>query len=194
MFVFTHTRGSHNQPVSTLGPVQTILLQISAHISPNIITYNPKNTFCVDSESFNCLMALNKNLNCHNNLVKLYSESWRISLRTCKEMLKFVEERKPHKLLETMCINDARKMIYALSQPITSISGVIADLIYDLNEQEVEINSTKKQKRLWKASCLCHIGILCQLHSIIHEQSAEFVANTLTISGTVHRSVMTLVI
>ncbi|XP_054166279.1 uncharacterized protein LOC128963777 [Oppia nitens] len=129
MFVFTNARGTFYEPGDTAAALEDVLTQVRQR-PPNVeIRFDENNTFCFDNESFRYLVAVSEpnNMVFNKNVETDYETSWSRSVDECQRMMTYICKIKPHNVMDTLSINDAKRTIKLLTQPMADISKNIAD-------------------------------------------------------------------
>ncbi|XP_054165565.1 uncharacterized protein LOC128963114 [Oppia nitens] len=131
MFVFTNARSTFYAPGDTTVPIKTALNKIKQR-PPNVeIKFDKTNRFCFDNESFRYLVAVSQpnNINFDEDIQSLYGNSWEKSVKECLRMMSYISDVKPHNVKETLSVNEAKRTIKLLTQPLADITENIADNI-----------------------------------------------------------------
>ncbi|XP_044271283.1 uncharacterized protein LOC123015565 [Tribolium madens] len=134
IFIFTNTRGSNYTPGDTLPCLKTIVDDIKTK-PPHVDIPLKGNIFSVDNEAFRFLVAMKNNIKFNDELQQRFVDSWNKSSEECWKLILYIvgdaahDPLKPHQLYNTISINDARRIITQLSQPLADISQLIYDNI-----------------------------------------------------------------
>ena len=139
VFCFTNARGTFYKPGDTLPPLKK-LLQESKNAE---IQLNKNNVYCMDNEAFRFLCALHHGIEFDENDMKNYSASWDKSVAETTRMFDMIATLKPHKLKETISLNEARKVIVTLTKPMADISQNIQANIAVVEDKKREIETSK---------------------------------------------------
>ncbi|XP_063930985.1 uncharacterized protein LOC135143068 [Zophobas morio] len=132
IFIFTNTRGSNYSPGDTLPCLKTIIDDIKAK-PPYVSIPLKDNIFSVDNEAFRFLIAMKKGIKFDDSVKERFIDSWNKSAKECWRLISYIvgdasrDALKPHQLLNTISINEARRIIVYLSQPLADISQLIHD-------------------------------------------------------------------
>ncbi|GJQ71632.1 hypothetical protein Trydic_g11331 [Trypoxylus dichotomus] len=142
IFLFTNTRSSFYQPGDTTTALKTILKDIKEKPPFAHIKFQKDNVFCLDNESFRYLVAIKSNIELGNK--ESFVDSWNHSVKECWRMLDYVTGKgsskiTPHKVKDTVSVNEARRVILQLSQPLADIAELINDNIKTLNRHNQTI-------------------------------------------------------
>ncbi|KAG5899641.1 hypothetical protein JTB14_036014 [Gonioctena quinquepunctata] len=130
IFVFTNTRGADY----TGGETLTILKKVAEDIKkrpPYVEIPLDRNIFCFDNEAFRYLAAVQEGVEYEASQRERYKESWKCSSKECWKLIKYIlgdDENpalEPHHVQSTSAINEARRMIIHLCQPLAEISQLI---------------------------------------------------------------------
>ncbi|XP_037024786.1 uncharacterized protein LOC119066418 [Bradysia coprophila] len=132
LFCFTNTRSTFYKPGDTYPALKELLAEINANLSKKSrgkaceIVLASETMFCLDNEAFRFLCARRNNIDFTPEDFQNFSLSWDKSAVETQRMLNFIKCRKPHKVNDTMSINDARNTILTLARPMAKISDNIA--------------------------------------------------------------------
>ncbi|KAF5271067.1 hypothetical protein FQR65_LT00486 [Abscondita terminalis] len=144
MFVFTNTRSTFYRPGETLPSLRELLKSIKG---VNITCEKP-NIFCIDNESFRFLAAMQNKVRFSKSEVYNFAQSYQNSSDEYSRMIMYVVGNDecpgliPHKVKNTISINEARRVIVQLSQPMAEIAQLIQDNIHTLEIHQKQINSS----------------------------------------------------
>ncbi|KAJ8966649.1 hypothetical protein NQ314_003416 [Rhamnusium bicolor] len=156
IFIFTNTRGADYGPGDTFRILEKIVNDIKSGPSSVDIPLN-RNVFCFDNEAFKYLAAVKEGVNFENSVKLRIRESWRKSAGECWRLIKYIVGDKsnpplePHFIKSTSAINEARRIITQLSQPLAEIVEFINVNLLCLQRQQenldVSKNSLKELKK-----------------------------------------------
>nr|XP_023030399.1 uncharacterized protein LOC111518238 [Leptinotarsa decemlineata] len=130
IFVFTNTRGSDYGAGDTISVLQKFVDYLKKK-KPYVTIPIDRNVFCFDNEPFRYLAAVKKDVEFSGKLRERTIESWEISSNELKRMIIYIvgdDENpplKPHRVQNTTAINEARRMIIQLSQPLAEIAQLV---------------------------------------------------------------------
>ncbi|XP_054165540.1 uncharacterized protein LOC128963094 [Oppia nitens] len=143
MFVFTNARSTFYAPGDTMVPLKAALEKIKLSPPYVRIKFDKTNRFCFDNESFRYLVAVSQpnNVMFDEDIQKLYGNSWERSVNECLRMMTYITDVKPHNVKDTLSVNEAKRTIKLLTQPLADISKNIAD-----NINECEIRKKKMEE------------------------------------------------
>ncbi|KAJ8984982.1 hypothetical protein NQ317_016893 [Molorchus minor] len=145
IFVFTNTRGTDYGPGDTFPILQEVVRDIESR-PPNVKIPLNRNIFCFDNEGFRYLAAMKKDIEFDPFSKERYSESWKKSVEQCWGLIKYIlgdaknPPLKPHFIKSTSAINEARRMIVQLSQPLAEITQLIHDNLFVLKRHQDNLN------------------------------------------------------
>ncbi|CAG2173054.1 unnamed protein product [Oppiella nova] len=140
LFLFTNTRSTQYAPGES-GPILLNMLNQIRDNPPNVnIPYSKKTIYCFDNESFRYLVATvhPNNMQFSDDLTLEYEESWASSVRECDRLLERIVSLQPHKILDTLSLNNAKHNILLLIKPLADIAKHIAD-----NQHQCEIHKRR---------------------------------------------------
>ncbi|XP_037042296.1 uncharacterized protein LOC119078724 [Bradysia coprophila] len=132
LFCFTNTRSTFYKPGDTYPALKELLAEINDNLrkksrgKASEIVLSGETMFCLDNEAFRFLCARRNNIEFRPEDFQNFSLSWDKSAVETQRMLNFVKCRKPHKINDTMSINEARNTILTLARPMAKISDNIA--------------------------------------------------------------------
>ena len=137
VFCFTNCRSTFYKPGDTLPALRTLLAE-----NPDVEIPLAKHTiYCMDNESFRFLSALKNGIEFEEKDRQDYAASWNRSVEQTALLLKHIQTLKPHKVTDTLTLNDTRRIVISLSNPIAKISQNIQTNIALLKDHEKEITS-----------------------------------------------------
>ena len=144
VFCFTHGRSTFYRPGGSI-----VLLKQLLSENPDVEIALSKHTmYVLDNEAFRFLAAFHSNkINFNEQDVQDYSRSWIRSISEIARLLKHVEELKPHKIKDTLSLNDARRLILRLTKPIAEISQNIQANIGVIEKKKKEIKEDKEYEK-----------------------------------------------
>ncbi|KAH1009658.1 hypothetical protein HUJ04_001985 [Dendroctonus ponderosae] len=128
VFAFTHARGTNFKPGKALELFKNIAEEIKANPAHAEIPLE-NNVFCFDNEAFETLAAIKRRIQLNPEDRASSITSWNKSMQQCWAMLNYVSRLAPHMVDNTVAINQARKTIYQLTQPVADIAELIEDNI-----------------------------------------------------------------
>ncbi|KAK4872830.1 hypothetical protein RN001_014859 [Aquatica leii] len=129
IFLFTNTRGTFYRPGETLVSLKKLLDGVKGVD----IRCDRGNIFCTDNESFRFLAALKNKVQFSAMDVDNFSHSWRQSYEECLRMIKYIVGDDdnpaliPHEVKNSISVNEARRLVVQLSQPLAEITQLIQD-------------------------------------------------------------------
>ncbi|CAG2105289.1 unnamed protein product [Medioppia subpectinata] len=112
---------------------------------PNVdIPYNKNTVYCFDCESFRYLVASvpPNNIQFDPKYKSSYVESWKISVNECKRLFERIIQLTPHKVMDTLSVNDTKQIIQMLTKPLADITKNIADNINQCQRHSVGIKQS----------------------------------------------------
>ncbi|CAG8810303.1 5023_t:CDS:2, partial [Dentiscutata erythropus] len=114
------------------------------------IKTNKETMYCFDNESFRFLAASKNGVNFGEMDKTSFTESWKRSVAESVRLLQYLGFRDPHKVQDTLTLNEARKIVLHLAKPLASIEQNI-NLIKDRQKEIDSCTESIKdlQKRLY---------------------------------------------
>ena len=143
VFCFTNSRGTFYRPGDTL-PALRKLLENDKNIE---IPLNRETIYCTDNEAMRYLYAVQRGVSLEPDEKTACAGSFVKSATELERWLRHVAGLKPHPVLQTLSLNDARLMIVMLQRPLAEISDNIQRNIavrHDEEERLFEMKSSGK--------------------------------------------------
>ncbi|CAG2116613.1 unnamed protein product, partial [Medioppia subpectinata] len=131
LFLFTNSRSTHYMPGDS-GPALLNILSKMKTNPPNVdVPYNMNTVYCFDSESFRYLVASvpPNNIEFDPRFKSIYMESWDRSVTECQRLFNYIKQLPAHKVMDTLSLNNAKRIIQLLTKPLADITKNIADNI-----------------------------------------------------------------
>ncbi len=135
LFVFTNSRSTFYEPGDTLPPLRNLLGKISERNGVKIRT-DADTMFCVDSESFRYLAAIDNGvpLNAAND--DDFRISWEKSSVACRQLVHKIKTLQPHSTKETTTLNEIRHLILQSAKPLSEISTLIQSRLHKIRTEK----------------------------------------------------------
>ncbi|XP_054152846.1 uncharacterized protein LOC128951621, partial [Oppia nitens] len=148
VFLFTNSRTTNYRPGHTLVLLRQMMAKIREQ-PPNVdITLNKHTMYCLDNDSFQCLIGQRNGLVFNEMEKHTYAMSWDNSVHECNRLINYVSNGStgiaplvPHKIQDTLSINDTRRMILALTEPAFIITNTIEKNMVVLERVQLEIRN-----------------------------------------------------
>nr|XP_054761542.1 uncharacterized protein LOC129267961 [Lytechinus pictus] len=148
VFCFTNSRQTFYQPGDTLPALNEELAKKNVGIQATKNTY-----FCFDNEPFRFLACIKNGVTFGDGEIATYSSSWDKSVEETQRLLKYIEcHLKPHKVKETLGMNEARRIIVAMSKPLAEVGNTInhnldaaKETKAKISHADTEMNSLRKE-------------------------------------------------
>ena len=159
-FCFTNARSTFYRPGDTLPPLNKFLDDLKQNRSVEINT-NKKTVYCMDNEAFRFLCCIHAGEKFTEDDRKNFETSWTHSVQETNRMLEhFEKDVPPHRVGETVSLNEARALILTLSKPLADISQNIQDNIQVLDEETTKLERIDLRKAdLQKVLMIPQIGL-----------------------------------
>ncbi|XP_055341494.1 uncharacterized protein LOC129590346 [Paramacrobiotus metropolitanus] len=138
-FVFTNARGTFYRPGDTM-PILKKLIKDSKGVN---ITLNKDTVYCVDSEAVRFMAAMKAGVEFDQTEKDNFIKSWEKSVEETERLLKYISERPPHVLQNTLSLNEARRMILSFTEPLAQITRNIQLNLKLADDKADEIKATK---------------------------------------------------
>ncbi|XP_072391545.1 uncharacterized protein [Diabrotica undecimpunctata] len=130
IFCFTHTRGSDYGAGESIKILEKAINEIASR-PPYAKISMKRNIFYFDNEPFKYLTAVQQGIRFDSNIKQRNKESWEKSAQQSWRLIKYItgdsknKPLRPHYVKSTNAINEARRMITQLSQPLAEITQLI---------------------------------------------------------------------
>ncbi|CAG2107440.1 unnamed protein product [Medioppia subpectinata] len=145
LFLFTNSRSTHYMPGES-GPALIKILDQIRENPPNVdIPYNENTVYSFDSESFRYLVASvpPNNIQFDPKYKSSYVDSWDQSVEECQRLFDRIIQLTPHKVMDTLSVNNTKQIIQLLIKPLADISKNIADNVNQCERHKREVNDCK---------------------------------------------------
>ncbi|CAG8789652.1 9112_t:CDS:1 [Cetraspora pellucida] len=142
VFCFTNSRGTFYRPGDTLTPLRKYLNDLY-NVSGVEIKVQRDTTYCFDNESFRFLAAIKNNVQFEDE-IKTFANSWEESVKESRRLLRHITSRSPHKVKDTLSLNNARRLVKLLIKPLEDIQPRIESYINYLGDIELELEKSNK--------------------------------------------------
>ncbi|KRT85610.1 hypothetical protein AMK59_2772 [Oryctes borbonicus] len=141
--MFTNSRSTFYKLGDTRGPLKEILNNVKAtsHVE---IPFSKNNAFFMDNEAFRFLLAQRNGLAFSDTEKKDFSISWEKSADVSLQLLTYVANLQPHKIQDTISINEARRLILSLSEPLAHVAKNIDDNLRCIIRKQEELQDENK--------------------------------------------------
>jgi hypothetical protein len=114
----------------------------------------------MDNESFRFLAAVKQGIHFTSNNQGLFDDSWRKAKEETFRMLSYISALDPHKVIDSITINDTRRKILDLTKPLAEIARLIEVTIAVLEDKKEEIETIEKTAEEIKATICIQIPTL----------------------------------
>ncbi|CAG2106788.1 unnamed protein product [Medioppia subpectinata] len=145
LFLFTNSRSTNYLPGESGHALLSLLNQIKEN-PPNVdIPYDKNTIYCFDNESFRYLVASvpPNDIQLDPRFKSSYVESWNRSVEECQRLFDRIIQLPPHKVMDTLSVNNAKQIIQLLIKPLADISKNIADNVNQCERHKIEVNKFK---------------------------------------------------
>ncbi|CAG8462414.1 19238_t:CDS:2 [Gigaspora rosea] len=115
VFCFTNTRGTFFRPGDTLPICKDII-------------------YCFDNDPFRFLAANKEGMKFTDDVKRNFASSWEKSVMESVRLLTYITTRTPHKIIDTISLNNARQMVILFSGPFAEINRNIQENIDQFKE------------------------------------------------------------
>jgi len=110
------------------------------------ITLSKHTIYCMDNEAFRFLCALKHNMKFDEMDRKDYSMSWNKSVSETYRIFEHFAQIKPHKIKDTLSLNDVKQSLLTLTKPLAEISKNIDLNIRMIDHKMEEIKFSEKNE------------------------------------------------
>jgi len=135
LFCFTNTRGTDYRPGDTLKTLKELL----GKFGDIKLDATPDNWFCFDNEAFRFLARVLNKLPYTEVEINRYATSWTQSVEETLKLFNHENLKHPHRILNTLSVNDARRTIVTLGKPMAAFITEINNNINSMNEFKKKI-------------------------------------------------------
>ena len=137
VFCFTHARGTFFEPGDTLPALRKMLSDggIDIRLGQDTI-------YCMDNEPIRFLAAVKQGISFNDERRQVYAKSWEKTVSETKRLLQYISSLEPHKVKNTLSLNDVRRLILELSRPLAEVSKAIEINIKLIEDKEKEISAS----------------------------------------------------
>ncbi|KAL3104943.1 hypothetical protein niasHT_028475 [Heterodera trifolii] len=145
VFVFTNARGSNYDMGKTDIALEKILTPIERAHNVSIPLHQDR-IYCVDNEAYEALCLIKKGgIEYNPEEMDNFSRSWAHAEKEFQRLLQHVSNLKPHRTWETVSLNEARRTIIDLSEPLALITGKIQTNVDRIKKYEEAIKLGKEK-------------------------------------------------
>jgi GTPase SAR1 family protein len=138
VFCFTNARGTFYRPGDTLPPLKIQLKELEKRSNVEI-KVNQDTLYCFDNESFRFLAAIKKGISFTDTDEQSFAESWKRSRDESLRLIEYIVTRYPHKVKDTLSLNNSRNLAILLSRPLAKMEQLIQTNINQIEEQQKEL-------------------------------------------------------
>ncbi|KAH9390425.1 hypothetical protein TYRP_023077 [Tyrophagus putrescentiae] len=144
VFCFTFSRNSHYRPGDAFFMLEKFL---SNELDKVDLELKSKvNCFFIDNEAYRFLLAKKSNYTFPPDQINDYKNSWKNSVEQTNLMLNFIANLKAHDLNNTISLNNSRKLIYQMAEPIVDLNALLEANIAHIENKERELQDVTKNK------------------------------------------------
>ncbi|CAF0836353.1 unnamed protein product [Adineta ricciae] len=140
MFVFTNAHSTFFKPGSSTPALRALLNKHGLEYKVNI-PFSTANSFLFDNEAFRYLALCKNNIQVDNEQRESYTKSWDHSVAEYSRLMKTVNACKPHRVRNTISLNEAEQLIRKLPRPIAETAKLIEDNVRLAKDQQGKIRS-----------------------------------------------------
>ena len=138
VFCFTNARATFYQPGDTLPALNELLRTRKVAIEAT-----PDRYFCFDNEPFRFLACVKNKVHFEQVDIDTYAKSWDKSVEETKRLFQYINsDLKPHKVRETISMNEARRIIVSMSKPLAEVAKTINYNVQAAEEAKKQIDLT----------------------------------------------------
>ena len=145
VFCFTNSRSTHFKAGGSVSLLKTLLQEHKVEIN-----LGRDNIYHMDNEGFKYLLA-RKQVKYSADDIKDFEKSWTKSVEETNRLLNTISKLKPHKLQQSLSLNNIRQKFIMLVKPIGDISRNLQTNIALANTKTLELQKCRSnQKELTK--------------------------------------------
>ncbi|KAF0508684.1 p-loop containing nucleoside triphosphate hydrolase [Gigaspora margarita] len=142
VFCFTNARETFFRPGDTFPVLKKQLQELKEKSNSDIeITAGKEIIYCFDNETFRFLTASKQGIKFTDDERRNFKTSWENSAKESVRLLQYITKRTPHKIIDTISLNNARQMVILFSEPLAEINRNIQENIAKINELKEEIQN-----------------------------------------------------
>ena len=101
--------------------------------------------FCFDNEAFRFLACLRNDIQFEQKEVEAFSKSWDVAAAETTRLFNHIKTLLLHKVLNTLSVNDARRIIVEMSRPMAEITVIIQKNIQTMEETKLKMEMMDKE-------------------------------------------------
>jgi len=143
VFCFTHTGGKSRQQGDSLPTLEVLLKGLEGPRIP----FSEANQFFFENDSFKCLAGMKNGIEFTQQEIGDYSSSWEKSMEETSRLINHVKTLSPHKIKDTVSLNNARRKILELSKPLTETAANIQENVDRADKKHRELNASEEEAR-----------------------------------------------
>ncbi|KAI9206444.1 uncharacterized protein BJ171DRAFT_473445 [Polychytrium aggregatum] len=143
VFVFTKARSTFFQMGETKTALQSLFAQIETQSGVKI-PIDDCNSFLVDNESYRYLLAERQMIETDEN-IQLLQYSWRKSTAAVRQLMKRVQDMKPHDLRPTARMRKLRSCLQQLTPKLLEFHRMKAELQAEIDQLGIKIQQISKK-------------------------------------------------
>nr|CAG8533684.1 13626_t:CDS:1 [Entrophospora candida] len=140
-FCFTNARSTFYRPGDTLPALRKQLQDLEEKSGVGIKT-NKDTMYCFDNESFRFLAALRNGMKFSETDKQSFAESWKRSVDELQRLFEYFRSREPHKVEDTLSLNDARNIMLLLCKPLRYIRIQIQNCVSIIRDEQSKIENS----------------------------------------------------
>ena len=124
MFCFTHTRATFYKATDTIQSLRAFFGEHEKEELSSLVVSNDR-IFCFDNETFRLLALYKEGIEFDDKAVSEFSSSWSRSSAETARLLESVDTLRPHRIEETMSLNEAKELIFNMSRTLVIVCEAI---------------------------------------------------------------------
>ncbi|KAH9389540.1 hypothetical protein TYRP_023190, partial [Tyrophagus putrescentiae] len=137
-------RNSHYRPGDAFFMLKNFIKKELENV--NLTLKSKSNCFFLDNEAYRFLLAKKCNYNFPQNQIDDYKNSWKNSVTQTNLMLNYIAGLPTHDLEDTISLNNSRKFIHQMAEPIVDLNILLEANIAHIENQENELKDVTKNK------------------------------------------------
>ncbi|XP_072048944.1 uncharacterized protein [Amphiura filiformis] len=163
VFCFTNARATFYQPGDTLHALNRLLHDRNVGIKATEHNY-----FCFDNEAFRFLACLKNGVVFNQGDSRPYGESWKRSVEETLRLFTHIGTLTPHKVTDTLNVNEVRRIILAMSTPLAELAVVIQHNVQSDIDAKMQIEKYDKDIEFLKQG-----GLESHFQAQINERKSD---------------------
>ena len=143
VFCFTYSRATFYRPGETLTVLNKMFDDKKAGMKAT-----RENSFCFDSEAFRFLACIKNGIKFSQGDIDTFANSWNKSVEETQNLFKYISSKlTPHKVRDTLSMNEAKRIVTAMAKPLALVAQTIAQNVQAADEAKKKMLSADSDIR-----------------------------------------------